>query len=64
MFIKKATDRVSREYWRFVERVAREGPNPVRCDVCGLPPTDDRVIYVRGRARLCNDHYHAKTEDA
>lgn len=62
MLVKKATDPESREYWRFVERVTREGPCPVRCDVCGLPPTSERVIYVRGKARLCDRHFRAEAE--
>lgn len=57
--IKKATDLKSKEYWRFVEQVAREGPNPVRCDICGLTPTRERVIYARGKSRRCIDHYDA-----
>lgn len=58
--IKKATDPESREYWRFVERVAAEGPAPIRCDICGITPTTTIVIYARGKARLCEQHYDRK----
>lgn len=60
--MKKANDRESREYWRFVEGVARE-VNAIKCDVCGATPTLDRAIYARGKQRLCDAHFAASAPE-